>query len=342
MCYNVFCAFVRVYKIQERTCHKLKNDLLYYSVGALLYCPANKKTIADSIISERFGTKFSLALCLEDTIGDRFVPEAEHALIDSIDKICRSRQTRSFYLPKIFIRVRDAGQILPLTKALGKGLEVVTGYIVPKFTLSNAEGYVQALIRANELSPSPLYLMPIYEDPSILDLRTRQELLYRLKDILAKAGKHVLNIRVGGNDLCHAFGLRRHPDESIHEIGPVSHILSDIITVYGMDYVVSGPVWEYYSGPGWEKGLRQEIRGDKLCGFIGKTVIHPSQISVVNEAYRVSRKDFDDARAILGWSPDSDALVSGSVSGERMNEYKTHGSWARQTLCLAEVFGVED
>ena len=45
----------------------MKNDILYYSVGALLYCPANKTDIADSIINEKFGQKFSLALCLEDT-----------------------------------------------------------------------------------------------------------------------------------------------------------------------------------------------------------------------------------------------------------------------------------
>lgn len=55
----------------------MKNDMIYYSVGALLYCPANKKTIADSVIHEKFGTKYSLALCLEDTINDNYVTEAE-------------------------------------------------------------------------------------------------------------------------------------------------------------------------------------------------------------------------------------------------------------------------
>ena len=46
----------------------MKDNVIYYSVGALLYCPANKETIADSIINENFGNKFSLALCLEDTM----------------------------------------------------------------------------------------------------------------------------------------------------------------------------------------------------------------------------------------------------------------------------------
>ena len=107
-----------------------------------------------------------------------------------------------------------------------------------------------------------------------------------------------------------------------------------------MDYVISGPVWEYYQGDQWDIGLKQELKEDKLMGFTGKTVIHPNQISIVNDAYKVSQKDFDDAREILGWDQNASSLVSGSASKERMNEYKTHGNWARQTLFLAEAFGI--
>ena len=56
----------------------MKDNVIYYSVGALLYCPGNKESVADSIINENFGNKFSLALCLEDTINDDFVAETEH------------------------------------------------------------------------------------------------------------------------------------------------------------------------------------------------------------------------------------------------------------------------
>lgn len=109
-----------------------------------------------------------------------------------------------------------------------------------------------------------------------------------------------------------------------------------------MDYVVSGPVWEYYSGANWEKGLIQEIKDDKLCGFIGKTVIHPNQIPVVNETYKVAQSDFNDAQAILNWNQNSNAYVSSNLAKERMNEYKTHNNWAQQTLYLAEAFGIKN
>jgi len=319
----------------------LKNDIIYYSIGALLYCPANKKDIADSIISEKFGTKFSLAPCLEDTINDNFVEEAEIILISSLKQIHNNTQEKSFYLPKIFIRVRNHEQITRLTGLLGKAADIVTGFIIPKFSTDNADDYINAVIKANEIADKPMYMMPIYENSCIINPKNRTDILCRLKDSLSKVEDRVLNIRVGGNDLCNAFGFRRHNDESIHKIRPVSNIFADIITVYGMDYVVSGPVWEYYSGDGWDTGLRQEIRDDRLCGFTGKTVIHPNQIAIVNDEYKVSVKDYDDAKAILGWDKSLNSLVLGSQSGERMNEYKTHGSWAVQTLFLAEAFGVK-
>ena len=37
----------------------MKNNVLYYSVGPLLYCPANRISITDSLINERFGNRFS-------------------------------------------------------------------------------------------------------------------------------------------------------------------------------------------------------------------------------------------------------------------------------------------
>ena len=319
----------------------MKNHLIYYSVGPLLYCPANKATIAQSIIQEKFGDHFSLALCLEDTINDRFVAEAEQELLQSLRTVYAAHQDKDFFLPQIFIRVRNPEQITMLTSSLGEAAGVVTGFIIPKFSPQNAEAYIHKLIKVNEISDGKIYAMPIYESYDLIDLRTRYEVLYSLRDSLRQIEELVLNIRVGGNDLCHIFGFRRHPDESIHNIKPVSSLFTDIVTVYGMDYVISAPVWEYYGGRDWKTGLAAEIKGDKLCGFTGKTVIHPRQIEVVNSCYRVSSSDYEDAQKILEWDQASGSLVSGNQGGERMNEYKTHLNWARRILYLAQVYGVE-
>lgn len=318
----------------------MKNALHYYSVGPLLYCPGNRETIAPSIIRQKLGSRFSLALCLEDTINDSCVEEAEHCLAASVGQIHTAAGCSSFYIPDIFIRVRNPGQILKLLNMLGGSADMINGFIIPKFSLKNADDYIQTMIKANERSPKPYYMMPIFESADLIDLRSRYDLLYTLKEKLKKIEPLVLNIRVGGNDLCHLYGFRRHANESIHKIRPISALFSDIVTVYGMDYVISGPVWEYYSGPDWKDGLLQEISDDRLCGFIGKTVIHPNQIEVINQAYRVSQKDYADAKRILDWDTASASYVSANLDRERMDEYKTHGNWARRILWMAEAFGI--
>lgn len=318
----------------------MKDSSIYYSVGALLYCPANNQTISNSIISERFGTKYSLALCLEDTIGDDFVQETEQKLISSLQHIFMKKEETDFFLPKIFIRVRCPEQINALYERAGAACGLITGFIIPKFALDNADSYIKAVEKVNRSASKIVYMMPIFESPSIINLQNRYHILYTLKEKLDSIGQYVLNIRVGGNDLCHMFGYRRHSSESIHSIKPISHIFSDIITVFGMDYIVSGPVWEYYGGANWDGGLSNELYQDRQTGFIGKTVIHPKQIELVNSAYQVSPADYEDAKAILNWDSDSERLVSGSVKKERMNEYKTHYNWAKKILFLAEYYGI--
>lgn len=102
-----------------------------------------------------------------------------------------------------------------------------------------------------------------------------------------------------------------------------------------------GPVWEYYNGHGWATGLKKELSQDLLCGFIGKTVIHPKQIQVVNDALKIPVNDLNDAKSILNWDKNSSAFVSGNISKERMNEYKTHSNWALKTVFMSEYYGTK-
>ncbi len=317
---------------------KMKNSIIYYSVGALLYCPANNKTIASSIIAERFGRKYSLALCLEDTIDNYYVHDAEQQLLSTICQIYSTRQTKNFYIPKIFIRVRSVEQMKRLVTLLKNYFDIITGFIFPKFSINNSEQYMECLKNINDCIGKTIYGMPIYESSSIINLNVRHDILYKLKDIIDEVSPLILNVRVGGNDLCHYFGFRRHINESIHKITPIANIFSDLITVYGHDYVISGPVYEYYNGENWENHFKHEIKDDILCGFIGKTVIHPNQIESINFSYKVATEDFLDAQNIINWE-NKTSLVCGSTFGTRMNEYKTHVNWANKILYLANYYG---
>lgn len=311
------------------------------SVGALLYSPALNSKVADSVISEKFDRPYSLALCLEDTVADDSVEMAEKQVKTTLTKISEAHEKNSFYLPKIFVRVRSSEQLRRLIEDLKNCSDVITGFIFPKYTVSNADDYNEIIREANKKSSQKIYMMPILESKDIVDYYTRPEILTNIKKKIDSVKDYVLNVRVGGNDFSNQFAARRHYDETIYDILPISQLLCDILTVFSREYVVSGPVWEFFASDNdeWKTGLENELKYDKLNGFVGKTVIHPKQISVVNDALKVSNKDYQDAKEILGWD-DSGLQVGKSFAGERMNEVKTHINWAYKTVTLAGIYGI--
>ncbi len=320
----------------------IKDSEIKYSVGALMYSPASNKRIAYSVINEKYGKQYSLALCLEDTIADDCVEEAEKQLLISLQTIYRGKEVCDFYLPKIFIRVRKPEQIGGLYNELKREREILCGFIIPKYSVENATEYNEQILRINTNSINKIYMMPILESENIVDYATRRDTLIETKKKIDSVSEYVLNVRVGGNDLSNYFAVRRHYNETIYDILPIANILSDIITVFGGEYIVSGPVWEFFSSDNneWKYGLIKETKLDKLNGFIGKTVIHPKQIPVVNEVLKVSIKDYQDALSILGWNQNNTLQVGKSINGERMNEVKTHGNWAIKTIALARIYGI--
>lgn len=314
---------------------------LKYSVGALLYTPALNGKIADSVISGKLGNSFSMALCLEDTIGEDMVEVAETQVQETVRRIYESAQAKNIYVPKLFVRVREPEQIPRVYGKLAAYGTTLTGFILPKYSLSNMEQYDQQMRAVNETAGRKIWMMPILESADIIDPVTRTQVLGGIRSSIDSMRDIVLNVRVGGNDFCNQFAARRHYDETIYDILPIAQLLGDILTFFSRDYVVSGPVWEFFSSDNdeWRRGLRQELKLDRLNGFIGKTVIHPKQIPVVNELLKVTNKDYEDAKTILNWD-NSGLQVGKSFGGERMNEVRTHYNWARKIVLLAELYGV--
>lgn len=115
-----------------------KRDISGYDVGALLYCPANAhQSIADALRDERYPKPFSLAFCLEDTVAEGAVEEAEEALFRTLEQISRCHAQQEFYLPLIFIRVRSPQQLKKLAERYSPFTSVLRGFILPKFFVDN-------------------------------------------------------------------------------------------------------------------------------------------------------------------------------------------------------------
>ncbi len=325
----------------------LPSEILCYKVGALMYTPALNGNIAENLRSGKFGSLDSLVLCLEDSIMDDCLDTAEQKAFDSLSKIYSylDEGTLSINdLPMIFIRVRSPEQITAILNKLGLISEGLTGFVLPKFDVSNGYDYYKKVTQINSVRKTPFYVMPILETPSVINIKTRVSTLSSLKSIIDDMKKYVLNVRVGGNDFCNIYGVRRGINQSIYEIGVINNALMDILNFFAPDYVVSAPVWEYFSNSHnkqWSEGLKKELELDRLNGFIGKTAIHPTQIPIIQNSLMVSKTDYDDAQQILNWNK-TDFGVIKSVNGTRMSEVKVHTNWARKILILAHIYGVNE
>ena len=78
----------------------------------------------------------------------------------------------------------------------------------------------------------------------------------------------------------------------------------------------------------------KELMRDVNLGLVGKTVIHPSQIALVQQAYCVPLSTLDEAQAILH----SEAKAVFKYN-DTMLEPATHRAWATEIVNRAEVFG---
>ncbi len=312
---------------------------LQYMVGGLLYTPAVTEGVAEKIENGAFRCLTSIAFCLEDSIRDEALEKAEQELLKTLGEMKRLSKS-----PLVFIRIRTPEHLLHIHGLFKEYYDVITGYVLPKFDLSNCSEYSKIITEINLNCSKPVYIMPILESRMIADTLSRAETLGKIKDCLDKIKDYVLNVRVGGNDLSNLYGLRRSTDCTIYDMGAVRDILIDIINVFVPEYVVSGAVWEYFGeneNEPWALGLKKELALDRLNGFIGKTAIHPSQLPLIYESMKVNKTDYEDALKILGWK--SDTLgVEKSADGTRMNEEKCHGKWALKTAMLGEIYGLKE
>ena len=206
--------------------------------------------------------------------------------------------------------------------------------------------------------------MPIIEDAEVIYKESRIPQLLGIKRILDKYKPLVLQVRVGGTDFSSVFGVRRGVDYSLYDILTVRECLSDIINVCGRnnDYVISGPVWEYFRAPkelmfedlqhygiedylmrrqplvnGEIDGLLREVLLDKANGFVGRTVIHPTHVKFVNALMAVTKEEYDDACMILG-NPQGGVMKG--CGANKMNEVRPHTNWAMKIWMRARAYGV--
>ena len=324
-------------------------EVLQYAIGGLLYMPATRMKIVQDILEKKNPDMKAICLDLEDSVGDDTVEEAVLMLKNTLTKLHQALTDDTLSisdLPLIFVRVRSPQQLKELKEVLGNDLlSVLTGFNFPKFDRSNAAEYLRTFDDIRNTVPTKLYFNPILESKSIMYKQNRITELSYLQRKLSGFSDNILNIRVGATDFCNIFGVRRKMTQSIYDVGVGADCFVDIVNFFSKNYVVAGPVWEYFDSKGnegmWQRGLELELGLDKLNGFFGKTAIHPVQLPVIAKSNIVEEEDYQDALNIMGMSSGLIGVAKGH-SGNKMNEVKTHSHWAKKIIAQANVYGVRE
>ncbi|WP_327735309.1 HpcH/HpaI aldolase/citrate lyase family protein [Streptomyces nojiriensis] len=341
--------------------------VLAAALGATLYSPATRPTLAADIRKQAGRGVVSMVLCLEDSISDGDVTGAEENLVRHFCEL----DADGAELPLLFIRVRTPEQIPDLVRRLGGSVRRLAGFVLPKFDENRGIAFLEAVAEAEAVAGlSRLYAMPVLETPDLLHLETRALALAGISRTVNSHRERVLALRLGVTDFCSAYGLRRTPDMTAYDVQIVAGVIADVVNVLsradGTGFTVTGPVWEYFRSqqrlfkpqlrrsPFLEEGVEElrtaliehdldgllrEIELDRANGLLGKTCIHPAHVTPVHALSVVSHEEFCDAQDILRPERGGGGVMRSAYTN-KMNEVKPHRAWAERTMLRAEVFGV--
>ncbi|MFE8695792.1 HpcH/HpaI aldolase/citrate lyase family protein [Cytobacillus sp. FJAT-53684] len=349
-------------------------EILSYALGATLYMPATRPNIHQDLLSKKHAGLTSMVICLEDAIGDDEVELAEALLVEELYNLSEEMEKGLLIeddLPLLFIRIRSYEQLVRLKSQIHKGLDLLTGIVIPKFSPDQGELILQEIKSLNEKGYL-LYALPILETKKVIEKETRLEELLSIKKLVDQYEDFILNIRIGATDFCGLYGIRRNSDTTVYDIAVIRDCISDIINVFlrsDHPYVISGPVWEYFSSkermlkpqlrqtPFRERygqdgidlrtelidrhmdGFIREILMDITNGLTGKTIIHPTHIRPVQALNTVTYEEYLDARSIVDQA-NGEIGVMKSAFQNKMNEIKPHYYWAQKILLKSEIYGV--
>ncbi|ADJ28863.1 HpcH/HpaI aldolase/citrate lyase family protein [Nitrosococcus watsonii] len=286
----------------------------YMELGATLYMPATRKDIARILNQQKLTGLRSAVVCTEDSILEQELPPALANLRRVLEQLRPSSMLR-------FIRPRNPEILSQLMRY--PEIRRIDGFVLPKVDEKNLPVYAELAAQIPDL-----LLMPTLET----EVAFSRERLEAFRKVLANVGNPILCLRIGGNDLLRLLGLRRPKHLTIYDT-PLRNIINDVILTFRpAGYGLSSPVFEYLND---YATLRREIMLDIAHGLLTKAAIHPSQVPVVERAYRVCEKDMDLAQH---------ALKKGAPAVFKLNsqmvEPATHCAWAERLLLQAELYGV--
>lgn len=288
----------------------------YTELGATLFIPAIHKSIEKIIARDKYPNLKSVVIDMEDAITDDNLMYA----IKSVKKLLVSFKKNNLL---VFIRPRDVSILKKLLTF--KNINKIDGFVLPKFSLNNAQEYLKLL------EGSLHFIMPSIEGEELFYTNK----LTKLKDMLVKYKHKIILVRFGLEDMLRQLSMSRTSKDSIFDISVTSNILGNFLAIFKTaGFGVSGGVYPYFND---EIGFIKDVKRDLKEGLFSKTIIHPSQIELTHEVYKVTQIEFDEANALLS---SLEAIIN--LDTNKMGEVATMKPYASLIMQRKKIYGVRD
>lgn len=285
----------------------------YVKLGGTLFIPASHKAVEAIVLEEKYPQLRSLVIDTEDGLDAADLSES----LSRIERILQKLNSSKLLL---FLRPRNPKVLAAFLKM--EGIEKVNGFVLPKFSLTNAASYL-VLLEKTEHS-----FMPSIEGEELFDTQK----LVALKELLLKYKKRIVLVRFGLEDMLRLLLLRRSCEESVFDICAAHVALGNFIGIFkSAGFGVSGGVYPCYKNA---EGFVKDTARDLREGLFSKTIIHPNQIALINECYKVSKNEYEEALAIVNAKSALFAL------DDKMAEKSTMYAHSLMILKRKEYYGV--
>jgi citrate lyase subunit beta/citryl-CoA lyase len=271
-------------------------------IRSYLYVPgSDPRRIEKALASEAD----AVILDLEDAV----VPKRKEEARETVAGFLRTDHEKP-----VFVRINAAGSALAeedIEAAAGPNL---TGFRLPKTESAEA---VRRVAERLEALGSEAGIQCLIE--SALGLEFAFE--------IARAHERVVGMSLGEADLAADLGVR---DEA-----GLLYARSRLV-VAARAAGLPGPVQSVYTNVRDEEGLRRSTEEGKKGGFVGRSAIHPNQLSTINEVFTPMESEVAEAEDLLARLEESAGSGTGTFALEdgRFVDEAVIGS-ARLTLALA-------
>jgi len=290
-----------------------------YEVGPTLYMPVTHPRARAVLLGQDSGRgPGAVVLCLEDALGPARAEEG----LRTLQAMLAERAEQGGDARRVFLRPRDLAMAQRIAEM--PGVETTAGFVIPKLTLETVARWLALPEDRVRL------VMPTLETPEFFEASR----VAAVAEALGPARHRIAVLRVGGNDLLAALGLRRGRGATAYEspLGYVLQMLASVLMVRG--FAVAAPVFDILDD---FETLAREVAHDVDMGFVSKTAVHPGQLPIIARGFAVSGSDLAAARAIA----DAAAAPVFQTAGA-MCEPATHAAWAERILIRAELYGLRE